>query len=214
MGLDKEMWSQNSPKTGGYVLEYCKLRKNHVWWNHRWLSIESWHIMATQFVDVCRCIGSFFCSLNSWCFSQSPPLRSPASRISSRLHAYPTASCTGLLRNKTKWNMMGYLYHGIRHTIQLCNVMCKYMYCNRISEYRLTWGKILRYSKVVFPWCWRSMEVLPAPDMCWTVVYMSLQEQEIGENYDGPKYAKYRHVSGSPSCGAMNRRETGCKDWL
>jgi hypothetical protein len=44
--------------------------------------------------------------------------------------------------------------------------MCKYMYCNRlisnrISEYRLTWGKILRYSKVVFPWCWRSMEVLP-----------------------------------------------------
>ena len=80
--------------------------------------------------------------------------------------------------------------------------MCKYRYCNRISEYRLTWGKILRYSKVVFPWCWRSMEVLPAPDMCWTVVYMSLQEQEIGENYDGPKYAKYRHVSGSPSCGA------------
>jgi hypothetical protein len=29
LGLDKEM-SQNSPNTDGYVLEYCKLRKNHV----------------------------------------------------------------------------------------------------------------------------------------------------------------------------------------
>lgn len=149
LGLDKEM-SQNSPNTDGYVLEYCKLRKNHVWsrfscrWNHRWLSIGS----NTQFVDVCRCIGScmlpqqlvscgwiwlgeltcfshdphvcccFLCCLLPPLFAvaQSPRLRSPASRISSRLHSYPTAS-KGLSRNKTKRNMMGYLYHGIHHTI-------------------------------------------------------------------------------------------------